>query len=119
MPVLSPLPEAPNGRRAPRHRHAARLVRAGAPRHDAAALVTRLNRLAGDIRDRRGTVIFIQHDGPSGDPHHPDEPGWHLLPELDARPGDTVVRKKSCDAFLGTGLDEVLRAKAIDRLIIT
>ena len=41
------------------------------------------------------------------------------MPELDARPDDTVVRKTSCDAFLRTPLDEVLRARAIDRLIIT
>jgi nicotinamidase-related amidase len=89
------------------------------PRHDAAGLVKRLNRLASDVRSTGGTVVFIQHDGPLGDPHHPDLPGWRLLPDLDARAADTVIRKRSCDAFLGTTLDAFLRDKAIDRLIVT
>jgi nicotinamidase-related amidase len=89
------------------------------PPHDAAGLVTRLNALARQIRTDGGAVIFIQHDGPPGDPHHPDEPGWRLLPTLEIKPDDTVVHKTSCDAFLHTTLDDVLRETGIDRLIIT
>ncbi len=89
------------------------------PRHDAAALVGRLNRLARAVRTDGGAVIFVQHDGPPGDPHHPDAPGWRLLATLEVRPDDTVVRKRSCDAFLDTTLDAVLRETGIDRLIIT
>ena len=79
------------------------------PRHDAAGLVQRLNRLASDVRSTGGAVVFIQHDGPPGDPHHPDLPGWRLLPDLDARPIDTVIRKQSCDAFLRTTLGTAFR----------
>jgi nicotinamidase-related amidase len=89
------------------------------PRHDAAGLVARLNRLARAVRTDGGAVIFVQHDGPPGDPHHPDAPGWRLLPTLEVRPDDTVVHKRSCDAFLDTVLDAVLRENGIDRLIIT
>jgi nicotinamidase-related amidase len=89
------------------------------PRHDAAGLVTRLNRLARQIRTDGGAVIFIQHDGALGDPHHPDEPGWRLLPTLEIKPDDTVVHKTACDAFLHTTLDKVLYESGIDRLIIT
>ena len=89
------------------------------PRPDAAGLVGRLNRLADTVRSTGGAVVFIQHDGPAGDPHHPDAPGWHLLPDLRVQPDDTVIRKQSCDAFLHTALDDFLRARAIDRLIIT
>ena len=89
------------------------------PRHDAAGLVGRLNRLAGAVRSTGGAVVFVQHDGPAGDPHHPDLPGWRLLPDLDARPDDTFIRKTSCDAFLGTTLEAFLRAAAIGRLIVT
>ena len=99
----------PDDRRADRHRHAARPVR---PRHPAAratGLVGRLNRLAHAVRTTGGAVIFIQHDGPPGDPHHPGAPGWRLLPALDVRPVDTVIRKESCDAFLHTSLEAFLR----------
>ena len=89
------------------------------PKHDAAGLIDRLNKLAGVVRAHGGAVVFIQHDGLPGEAFHPDLPGWKLLEELDERPDDTVIRKKSCDAFLGTTLDDFLRSRAIDRLIVT
>jgi len=89
------------------------------PRHDAAGLIGRINGLARAVRTGGGAVIFVQHDGPVGDPHHPDEPGWRLLPTLEVRPDDTFVRKTACDAFLATSLENVLRENGIDRLIIT
>jgi nicotinamidase-related amidase len=89
------------------------------PRHDTAGLVGRLNRLAGLVRETAGSVVFIQHDGPPGDPHHPDSPGWKLLDALEVQPADAIIRKTSCDAFLDTSLEEFLRTRAIDRLIVT
>lgn len=89
------------------------------PKHDADGLVCRLNRLASDVRSTGGSVVFIQHDGPPGDPHHPDLPGWRLLPDLDVRAEDAIVRKTSCDAFLHTTLEEFLRSRAVERLIVT
>jgi nicotinamidase-related amidase len=89
------------------------------PRYDAVGLVGRLNFLADDVRAGGGSVVFIQHDGPPGDPHHPDAPGWHLLPDLHVRAEDTIIRKQSCDAFLHTSLDDFLRARAIDRVVVT
>ena len=49
---------------------------------------------------------------------HPDQPGWGLLPGL-AQAADAVVRKESCDAFLATALEGVLRNRDIERLIIS
>jgi nicotinamidase-related amidase len=93
--------------------------RPASPKHDAVGLVDRLNALGDAVCAADGTVIFVQHDGPQGDPHHPDLPGWHLLSTLHVREGDLRVRKRSCDAFLHTELDDVLRARGIDRLIVT
>lgn len=87
-------------------------------RHDSQGLVGRLNTLAARVRAVGGTVVFVQHDGPEGDPHHPDHPGWRLLPGLDAMPDDPVVRKTACDAFLGTALESVLRAHRAEELIV-
>jgi nicotinamidase-related amidase len=90
-----------------------------APKHDANGLVDRLNRLADAVRAHNGAVIWVQHDGPPGDPFHPDAPGWKLLAALNVRDDDTIVRKKACDAFLDTGLEDLLRSHAIQRVIIT
>ena len=88
-------------------------------RHYTAGVVSRLNMLAGKVRPKNGLVILVQHDGPPGDPHFPGTPGWHLLPELEARQSDRFVRKSACDAFLGTGLSEILQLSSVDQLIIT
>lgn len=89
------------------------------PRHDREGLVFRLNALARAVRRHHGMVIFVQHDGPEGDPHHPDSSGWQLLPELEFLDGDIVVTKTSCDAFLHTNLAETLQARAVERLILS
>ncbi|MDP6829446.1 MAG: isochorismatase family protein [Alphaproteobacteria bacterium] len=89
------------------------------PRHDADGLVARLNSLAERVRQNAGLVIFIRHDGPAGDPHHPSLPGWHILPDLSVLPADEIVAKTACDAFLDTTLENVLRAHEVDRLIVT
>jgi nicotinamidase-related amidase len=88
------------------------------PKYDAIGLVGRLNKMAESVRFIGGLVVFVQHDGPPGDPHHPDLPGWNLLSDIDLNPSDMIVRKRSCDAFLDTNLEPLLRSRAIDRVII-
>jgi nicotinamidase-related amidase len=90
-----------------------------ARRHDVPALIGRLNGLARRVRDAGGTVIFVQHDGPTGDPHHPGQPGWAILPELEKLPGDLTLRKTACDSFLNTDLERVLAARGLRELIVT
>lgn len=48
------------------------------PRFDAEGLVNRLSGLAARVRKAEGLVIFIQHEGPKGDPHHPGLSGFQL-----------------------------------------
>ena len=42
-----------------------------------------------------------------------------MLTDLDFQQGDSIIRKTSCDAFLGTTLDAFLKSRAIERLIVT
>jgi nicotinamidase-related amidase len=90
-----------------------------APRYDADGLVDRLNALADRVRQIGGLVVFVQHEGPDGDAHHPSQPGFDLLPELRVEPNDLRVRKRSCDAFLDTRLRDELVAASVGELIIT
>jgi nicotinamidase-related amidase len=91
----------------------------GADRHDVSGLIDRLNILSGHMRESGGTVIYVQHDGPPDDPHFPGKPGWEVLPALVKKPDDLVVRKTSCDSFLDTNLEDVLRGIGAEELIIT
>ena len=89
------------------------------PRHDAEGLVKRLNRLAQRVRCAGGLVVFVQHAGADGDPHHLTRPGHALLSALEVRSEDLRVRKTACDAFLGTALEAELRARGLDGVIVT
>ncbi|MEY9996961.1 nicotinamidase-related amidase [Streptomyces sp. V4I8] len=46
-------------------------------------------------------------------------PGTEIHPEVAPRPGDVVVTKRRASAFSGSDLDVVLRARGIDRLVLT
>lgn len=89
------------------------------PRLDLDRVIERINRLARATRESGGLVIFIQHNGPSGHRLEPDTPGWHLIPTLERRPEDELVRKRASDAFYETRLDDVLKQHGVDQLLVT
>lgn len=91
----------------------------GEPKHDLHGVIERINRLAAKVRERSGTVIFVQHCGGKGDDFEPETPGWALLPELHRIPADIVIRKTLNDAFAGTDLMARLEEIAPDRILIT
>jgi nicotinamidase-related amidase len=89
------------------------------PRLDADGVIRRINSLARATRAKGGTVIFIQHDGPAGNPLEPNTPGWEFLPALERDPADPIVRKKACDSFYETELQGLLERLNARRLIVT
>jgi nicotinamidase-related amidase len=89
------------------------------PRHDAEGVVKRINELARAVRRAGGVVVFVQHDGPPGDPFEPGAEGWRLLPSLEREDGDLVVHKTACDAFYRTELGDALDRRGATRLIVT
>lgn len=90
----------------------------GEPKHDLDGVIQRINRLAAQIRERSGRVIFVQHCGGKGDDFEPETPGWALLPELRRDPADLVVRKSLNDPFAGTDMVARLQAITPDRILI-
>lgn len=63
-------------------------------------------------------VLHIQHDGGEGHPLARGTSGFAIHPSVAPRPGEEIVVKEQCDAFLRTGLDARLRALGIGRLVI-
>ncbi len=89
------------------------------PRHDADAIVERINAVGRAVRQAGGLVTFIQHDGPQGDVLEQGSDGWRILPSLERQDVDWVVRKRACDAFYETKLSEILHQHKARRLIVT
>lgn len=83
---------------------------------EADEVVGRINALAARARAAGAPVIFVQHERP-GD-LEADSPGWALQDRLQVETGDHRIRKSTPDAFLRTGLDEVLAFSGVDQVVI-
>jgi nicotinamidase-related amidase len=94
------------------------LVR-GQPKHDLVGVVERINRLAARVRQRGGSVIFVQHAGPVGDDFEPSTPGWQLLSTIECAPGDRIVSKTLNDPFFRTSLQTELADLRAHRVLVT
>ena len=92
---------------------------AGAPKHDLTAVLSRIDKLARQVRERDGVVFFIQHAGPKGDVFEPRTPGWELLGELNRDPTDRVVSKTLNDPFFDTELAATLAGLPVERILVT
>ena len=64
-------------------------------------------------------VIYVQHDGGPGHRLEPHTAGWPIRREIAPRSGEPVVHKSACDAFFETALGDELKARAIQRLVVS
>lgn len=64
-------------------------------------------------------VIHVQHDSTEANsPFRPGLPGNEVKPEAQPRPGEPVVRKCVSSAFIGTDLEQRLRAAQQKTLVV-
>jgi nicotinamidase-related amidase len=90
-------------------------------------LIEPINKLIGEFRERKEPIIFVQDSHDEDDrefkawPKHAVEgtEGAEVIKELDKRPEDIVVKKKRYSAFYNTDLDDILREKGVDTLVLT
>ena len=92
----------------------------------AQAIVEPLKRLLAHAREDGWVVVF------SNDAHHSDDPelkvwgehamagtpGADVIPQLAPREGEIVSPKRDYGAFDGTGLDEQLKERGVDEVVI-
>ncbi|MCW3813243.1 isochorismatase family protein [Micromonospora sp. DR5-3] len=83
--------------------------------HTGPEVVDRCVALAEAARAAGATVVVVRVDRPGPDPQ---PAGSELLAEVAPRDGDVSVVKHSWGAFHETGLDEALRARGVDTLVI-
>jgi nicotinamidase-related amidase len=85
--------------------------------HDADGVVDRINGLAARARAAGVPVIFVQHAEEEG-PFQFGADGWQHYDRLDVEHDDIRVHKQASDSFLRTELDDLLKSRGIETLII-
>ncbi|MES2071052.1 MAG: cysteine hydrolase family protein [Pseudomonadota bacterium] len=74
--------------------------------------------LAGWRRTQR-PIIHVQHRSPRPESlFHPDRPGFKVKPEAEPLPGEPVIYKQVNSSFIGTDLEQRLRARGATTLVI-
>lgn len=64
-------------------------------------------------------VVHVHHHAHNpADAFHPDNPLSAAMPEVAPLPGEVVVIKHGSSGFIGTGLEQLLRAAGFDQLVV-
>ena len=70
-------------------------------------------------RNRGWPVYHVRHDSAEEtSPYRAGQPGHDFKPECSPAPGETVISKATNSAFIGTGLDRLLRDRGLSQLVI-
>jgi nicotinamidase-related amidase len=85
--------------------------------HDITAVVERINGLSQRARAAGLPVVLVQHEEAQG-PLQAGSAGWALAPDLQTTATDLRVHKRTPNSFHDTGLDALLKARKVDRLVI-
>jgi nicotinamidase-related amidase len=99
--------------------------------HTSQQLLERSAKLAAALRTAGGTVIYVHVDfaqmtslptdaPPMRDPNGPPPPpeASQLSPHCGIQPGDLTVTKRQWGAFYGTNLDQILRRRGIQTILL-
>jgi nicotinamidase-related amidase len=89
-----------------------------APLYASEMLLVRVQALLSRARRSGTRVIYIRHAGPSGHLLEEGTPNWRIHPSIAPLPGETIVDKRTPDAFHETTLMTELTNSGVKRLIV-
>ncbi len=99
--------------------------------HIPSRVIERSARIAKLLRAKGGTVVYVRVDmnaflhlpvdQPFRDPNAPPLPvaASELVSEAGFQPGDVLITKRHWGAFAGTELEQILRQRGIDTVVLT
>lgn len=88
------------------------------PAYQGMAVLDRIKALLIQARASHAPVIYVQHDGAQGDGLEVGTAGWQIHPVIAPQEGEAVVHKRASDSFYDTSLEQELRARNIQHLVV-
>lgn len=82
-------------------------------------VVETINDLLAKARAESTPVIYVQHDGGTGDLLELGSQGWQIDPRITPKEGEPVVAKRACDSFFETELQSELEKRGVNRLVMS
>jgi len=79
--------------------------------------LSNIKALADSCRENKTEVIYVQHDEKTG-VLEPFSSGWEIHSSIDPKPGEKIFRKTYNSAFKNTTLDEYLKSRNINTIIL-
>ena len=94
------------------------MFEAGETPHGGEAVLSRVAALADRARAEGVPVLHVRHAGDPRDPLEKGTPGFEIHPKVAPKPNEPVITKTRCSAFFDTPLQEELKRRGIDRLVV-
>lgn len=88
------------------------------PAYQSVAVLERIKSLLAQARTSHTPVIYVQHDEPEGYELAVGTPNWQIHPAIAPQAGEAIVNKRASDSFYNTSLDQELRARGIQHLVV-
>lgn len=88
------------------------------PVYKATDLLARAKSLIQKARVSRVPIVYVQNNGAKGDPDEYGTEGWRIHPSIVPMKEDTLVQKKTPDAFHETNLRETLESRSVRKLVV-
>jgi nicotinamidase-related amidase len=85
--------------------------------YDCGGTISRINRITRKARVAGALVVFMQHESTSGYLEH-GSGAWQLAKGLEIEPTDLKIRKTTPDSFLRTDLEDRLRSRGVEKLVV-
>ncbi|MFJ8065214.1 cysteine hydrolase family protein [Psychrobacillus sp. NPDC096426] len=87
--------------------------------HNGDQLLQNLKSLIGLARSTEIPIIYVQHNAPVGKPLEYGTKGWEIHPEITPSTQDIIIQKTTPDSFFRTSLEDELKKRGIEHLVIT
>ncbi|HLO10663.1 MAG TPA: cysteine hydrolase family protein [Pseudoneobacillus sp.] len=89
------------------------------PVHNGKQLLNNIKYLIAKARATNTPIFYIQHNEPAGEQLEFGSSEWEIHPELSPTEIDVTIHKSTPDSFFNTLLDEELKKRSINHLVLT